>query len=129
MMRKPIPCHRWTVVLAALAFLPASAFAQKSPEETLKSLKVADGLELTLWASEPGMVNPTNMDIDERGRIWVCEAATYRASKLRPEGAGIMVFEKTAKDGACDKYQAFHQNPPLSAPLAMPSPANNLSVS
>src|SRR5581483_3080379 len=74
------------VPVAALLCLAGDALAQKSPEETVKSFKVARGLEATLWATEPGMVNPTNMDIDERGRIWVTEAANYRGSKLRPEG-------------------------------------------
>jgi putative membrane-bound dehydrogenase-like protein len=123
-MRKPIPCHRWTVLLVALALLPASAFAQKSPEETLKSLKVADGLELTLWASEPGMVNPTNMDIDHRGRIWVTEAANYRSTFqkwgfLRPEGDRIVILEDTDKDGKCDSYKVFYQDKTIQAPLGI----------
>lgn len=28
-------------------------------------------LETTLFAAEPMLVNPTNIDIDERGRVWV----------------------------------------------------------
>jgi hypothetical protein len=85
--------------LAPLLVGSTVALAQKSPEETVKSFKVAEGLEATLWASEPGMVNPTDMDIDEQGRIWVCEAANYRGSKLRPEGDRIMVLSDTDHDG------------------------------
>jgi hypothetical protein len=31
--------------------------------------KVADGFEVKLWAAEPMLENPTNIDIDERGRV------------------------------------------------------------
>src|SRR6185295_17564325 len=117
------------LTLAALLSAPAVARAQKAPEETVKSFKVADGLEATLWATEPGMVNPTDMDIDERGRIWVCEAANYRGSKLRPEGDRIMVLEDTDHDGVCDSYKVFVQDPQLFAPLGIAKLGNKLYVS
>src|SRR5688572_173327 len=124
MTSKPIPCLGWTALLAAVALLPSPALAQKSPEETLRSLKVADGLELTLWASEPGMVNPTNMDIDHRGRVWVTEAANYRSTFqkwgfLRPEGDRIVILEDTDKDGRCDSYKVFYQDKTIQAPLGI----------
>src|SRR5688572_33107599 len=125
-MNRPRFVLRWMTCAVTLA--ASSAMAQKAPDETVKSLKAADGLEVTLWASEPGMVNPTNMDIDERGRIWVCEAANYRGSKLRPEGDRIMVLEDTDKDGACDKYHVFHQDPSLFAPLGIAKFGNKLYV-
>jgi putative membrane-bound dehydrogenase-like protein len=123
--------HR-SALLSALALNLAwacPAVAQKSPEETLKSFKVAEGLEATLWATEPGMVNPTNMDIDERGRIWVCEAANYRGSRLRPEGDRIVVLADTDRDGVCDSYKVFVQDPQLFAPLGIAKLGNKLYVS
>ena len=59
--------------------------------------KVSDGLEFKLWASEPLFVNPTSMDIDHLGRVWVCEAVNYRQilrgqPVLRPEGDRILKF-------------------------------------
>jgi putative membrane-bound dehydrogenase-like protein len=118
------------VASVALVFASAgAALAQKSPEETVRSMKVADGLEATVWASEPGMVNPTNMDIDERGRIWVLEGANYRGSRLRPEGDRIMVLEDTDQDGACDKYHVFLQDPELVSPLGVAKLGDKLFVS
>ncbi len=100
--------HRPRTVLCsmvcAVALAASCAFAQKAPDETTKSLKAADGLEVTLWASEPGMVNPTNMDVDERGRVWITEGANYRGSRLRPAGDRIMVLEDKDLDGKCDSY-------------------------
>ena len=43
-------------------------------ENALSSMQVANGLEIELFASEPMITNPTNMSVDARGRVWVCEA-------------------------------------------------------
>src|SRR5262249_34665971 len=56
----------------------ATGLAQVGPEESARLLKPADGLVATLWAAEPLVVNPTNMDIDSRGRVWVTEGLNYR---------------------------------------------------
>jgi putative membrane-bound dehydrogenase-like protein len=111
----------WSLGAAALAVLaPApAARAQMTPEETLKTLTAPDGLEVSLFASEPGLVNPTDMDIDSRGRIWVLEAADYRRFKTRPEGDRIMILEDTDGDGKADKYKVFYQDPSLFAPLGI----------
>ena len=56
------------------------AEAQKHfPENALKGLKLANGLEVKSVAVEPMLKNPTNIDVDERGRIWVVEAYNYRS--------------------------------------------------
>src|SRR5215210_833760 len=51
---------------------------KRLPENALSAFKVADGLDVALFASEPMMTNPTNMDIDHRGRVWVTEGYNYR---------------------------------------------------
>jgi hypothetical protein len=51
--------------------------AGQSPAPAAPSLvpldyfKVPEGLEVTVWARSPQLRNPTNMDIDAQGRIWV----------------------------------------------------------
>ena len=35
-------------------------------------------LKIELWAESPMFYNPTNMDVDHRGRIWITEAVNYR---------------------------------------------------
>ncbi len=58
-----------------------SVRAQVSPAESARRLKPAAGLEATLWASEPMLLNPTNLDVDSRGRIWVTEGLNYRLTR------------------------------------------------
>ena len=49
------------------------------------TLFVPEGLEIELWAESPMLYNPTNMDVDARGRIWVTEAVEYRDFNNKPE--------------------------------------------
>ena len=103
--------------------------AAMSPEDTIKSFKLADGLEAEVWASEPEMVNPTNMDIDERGRVWVCEGANYRKYMIRPEGDRIMILEDTKGTGKCDSYKVFVQDKAIRVPLGICVLGNKVYVS
>ena len=48
------------------------------PSQAVAGLDVGPGLEATLFASEPMMLSPTNIDVDARGRVWVCEVVNYR---------------------------------------------------
>ena len=53
----------------------------------LDLFQVPEGLEVTLWAASPLLRNPTNIDIDRDGRIWVAEGVRYRSHHARqPEG-------------------------------------------
>ena len=69
--------------LALAAIRPTGAVAQVSAEASARRLKPAPGLEATLWASEPMLVNPTNIDIDSRGRVWVAEGLQLSALPRR----------------------------------------------
>ncbi|HEX5106370.1 MAG TPA: NPCBM/NEW2 domain-containing protein, partial [Pirellulaceae bacterium] len=50
----------------------------RDAENAVANLDVADGLEATLFASEPDISNITNIDIDHLGRVWACEVKNYR---------------------------------------------------
>ncbi|MEP2774818.1 MAG: PVC-type heme-binding CxxCH protein [Luteolibacter sp.] len=104
--------------------LPCTASAW-TPSDTgsmapLESFVLPDGLEITEWAVSPMLRNPTNMDIDHLGRIWVAEGVNYRKMITRqPEGDRIVILEDTDKDGKADKSSVFWQDPELVAPLGI----------
>ena len=113
------PCLFCLVFLLTIS----AAHAQVPPDKALSTFKVADGLEMSLWASEPLFVNPTCIDIDHKGRVWVCESVNYR-NKLhgkkqlnRPEGDRIVILEDSKGTGKADKTITFYQSPELLAPL------------
>ncbi|GMW03514.1 MAG: hypothetical protein AMXMBFR84_46480 [Candidatus Hydrogenedentota bacterium] len=98
------------------------AFAQKEPAESLALMKPAEGLEVTLFASEPDLYNPTMIDVDAYGRVWVCEAVNYRLFNqpiTSDKGDRIRVLEDTNYDGICDKATTFYQDPTLQAPMGI----------
>ena len=89
------------------------------------------GLKASLFGAEPMVQNPTNLDIDPRGRVWYVESNNYRSTmkswgKLRPEGDRVVVIEDTNADGEADKEITFYQSPELTNPLGicvLPNPS------
>jgi putative membrane-bound dehydrogenase-like protein len=96
---------------------------QRLPENALASFKLADGLELQLFAHEPMLLNPTNLDIDERGRVWLCEGQNYRGfqndNPRREGGDRIMILEDTDGDGQADTSKVFYQGTDVNAALGI----------
>src|SRR2546421_8017099 len=104
--------------------IPLAAFAQVPPERALSTFTVSEGLELSLFASEPLFVNPTCIDIDHKGRVWVCESVNYRDTLhnrplKRPQGDRIVILEDAKGSGKADKVTTFYQSPELLAPLGI----------
>lgn len=100
---------------------------------SLNSLQLADGLEATLFAAEPMLLNPTNIDVDTKGRVWVCEAYNYRpeinGNPTKPEGDRIVILEDTNSDGLADSNKVFYQGPELNSPLGIAILGNKVYVS
>jgi putative membrane-bound dehydrogenase-like protein len=77
------------------------------PEEAREAMSVPEGFVVELVASEPDIVNPIAMAIDERGRIWITESVEY---PRREAGIGrdkIKVLEDTTGDGKADSITVF----------------------
>lgn len=95
-----------------------------------------DDLEVTLWAESPQLFNPTNLDVDARGRIWVTEAVNYRNFNNSPEshkhfgeGDRVVILEDTDGDGVSDASKVFVQDKDLVAPLGIAVIGNQVIVS
>ena len=105
-----------------------AAFAQTADEryglevakKNMATFKTADGLKVALVAAEPMIQNPTNIEVDPKGRIWAVECVNYRRNmKLRPEGDRVVVLEDTDGDGVVDKEKTFYQNVAMTNPLGI----------
>ena len=118
---------------ASLVAAPKSVPAGKAPPEPYKPseggslpaslFQIPEGLEVTLWARSPMLANPTNIDFDARGRLWVNEGVNYRTynkgGKRRPEGDRVIVLSDTQGKGFADSVQTFVQNPEWTSPLGI----------
>ena len=106
-------------------------FPNAKPEQVPNNLFVVpEDLEVTLWANSPMLFNPTNMDIDIDGRIWVAEGVRYRKHFDRQaEGDRIVVLQDTTGDGKADSTHTFVQEPILIAPLGVAVMDNKIVVS
>ncbi|MCP5560981.1 MAG: c-type cytochrome [Verrucomicrobiaceae bacterium] len=91
---------------------------------------MADDLEVTVWATTPMLFNPTNMDTDSAGRIWVNEGVNYRRhATRRAEGDRVVILEDKDGDGQADSTHTFVQDNELEAPLGIAVMDNQIIVS
>src|SRR5688572_29376654 len=82
---------------------------QKEKPNVTRDLFVPENLEVILWAQSPMLNNPTNMDVDHKGRIWITEAVNYRNYRNndsfflhRSKGDRVVILEDTDHDGVAD---------------------------
>ena len=84
---------------------------QKSldPAESMKHFVTFPEFDISLFASEPQIVNPLWLAFDERGRLWIAESIDY-PNEMQPEGRGrdrLKIVEDTDGDGRADKFTVF----------------------
>ena len=120
--------------LAARSFRPlvlgfvalVSTASGSKPQEPGERFVLPDDLGIALWAESPMFFNPTNIDVDARGRVWVAEAVNYRGFNTakqdplsHPAGDRILILSDTDGDGRADTTKVFVQDTDLRAPLGL----------
>ena len=127
-----MPLRTRLAAVCGVLLLAASAHRPLAVEQFLH----ADDLEVRLWAESPMFFNPTNIDVDARGRVWVAEAVNYRrfnTAKLdplaHPQGDRILILEDANGDGSADSVKVFVQDKDLQAPLGLAVIGNRVVVS
>lgn len=131
----------WGLMLNACHQVTSDQVPEKLPDSlqrlaknALKGLKIDQGLYGTLFASEPMITNPTDMDIDSRGRIWICEGYNYRPKRnpgdpVDKYGDKILILEDTNGDGVADTSKVFYQGNDVNAALGICVLGNRVIVS
>lgn len=104
--------------------------ASHDPLLAVAALDVAQGVEATLFASEPQLLSVTNLDIDVKGRVWVCEVVNYRRHNgERPEGDRILILEDTDHDGTADNVKVYYQGRDVDSAMGICVLGNRVIVS
>jgi putative heme-binding domain-containing protein len=78
------------------------------PEIERKSFKVAEGFEVNLFAADPLVAKPIQMNFDARGRLWISTSSVY--PMVEPgeiPNDRIVILEDTRGDGRADKSTVF----------------------
>ncbi|WP_336514417.1 PVC-type heme-binding CxxCH protein [Pollutibacter soli] len=127
---------RIPAVAYLLSFIFIFSCTQKGKDHNQTGLVLPDDLEATLWAETPLLYNPTNIDVDGRGRVWVTEAVNYRNFKNdslhhlhRNGGDRVVILEDTDGDGHADTSKVFVQDSDLVAPVGLAVIGNKVYVS
>ena len=95
------------VVMTSMVNLDDNEF-KTDPQHALQSFHVADGFEVTLFAAEPMVVKPIQMNWDPQGRLWVVSSTAYPQPKTGEQANDkIYVLEDTDGDGKADKSTVF----------------------
>lgn len=77
-------------------------------QEELKAFTVAEGMEVNLFAANPMIYNPINLNWDRHGRAWVSTSSTY--PHIKPGNIPndrIVILEDTDQDGVADTHKVF----------------------
>jgi putative membrane-bound dehydrogenase-like protein len=111
-------------VLAAgsLLLLPAAVYLHGA--RAIPGLTVRDGLDAKIFAESPTLTNPTDLDVDSRGRVWVLEGYNYRTAlhpdhPVREKGDRILILEDTDGDGKADREKVFYQGRDVDAAMGI----------
>ena len=80
-------------------------------QDELNAFTIADGFEMNLFAADPMIANPININWDTRGRAWVATSSTYpHIVPGREPNDKIIILEDTDGDGVADKHTVFADN-------------------
>ena len=109
---------------------PQSENSESAEHSAVAALDIHPELTASLFATEPMLVNPANIDIDHRGRIWVCEIVNYRGQRnRRPAGDRILILEDSDGDGKADSQKVFYQGREIDSPHGVCVLGNRVIVS
>ncbi|MBT3635855.1 MAG: hypothetical protein HN531_02875, partial [Opitutae bacterium] len=80
-------------------------------EETAAQMKLPEGFELNVFASEekfPEIANPVQMAVDTKGRLWVAAWPTYpKWEPLKEMNDALVILPDENRDGVADKAITF----------------------
>ncbi len=106
----------WLSALLFVLSAPLTTLAQRDlknipdpdPELERKSFIVADGFEVQLFAADPRIAKPIQMNFDSQGRLWVASSGVYPHIKPGQKATDkILILEDTNRDGRADKTTVF----------------------
>ena len=102
--------------LLATVLVAQTAWAQRdlkeipeaSPAMEMTQFELAEGFEINLFAADPLLAKPIQINFDPSGKLWVASSVTY--PQIKPNGVAedrIVVVEDIDGDGVADRSTLF----------------------
>ncbi|MDA1274986.1 MAG: HEAT repeat domain-containing protein [Verrucomicrobia bacterium] len=98
--------------------VPMNAVSKNPPEKSsdghtntsqgLPAFEIADGFEISLFAENPMLAKPIQINFDPQGRLWVASSSVY--PQIEPGQVAddkILILEDTNNDGKADQSTVF----------------------
>ncbi len=78
------------------------------PELEKATFKLPEGFEVNLYAADPAIAKPIQMNFDEDGRLWIASSEVYpQIIPGAPATDRVVVVEDSNHDGVADKTHVF----------------------
>lgn len=90
-----------------------------SPQEQVKHFHLPPGFEMQLIAAEPDIGQPTNIQFDSRGRLWINSTLEYPYPATGPGRDRLSCMDDTNGDGVPDRIHTFADG--LNIPIGVAS--------
>src|SRR3954462_6369382 len=97
-----------TATSASYAQRGLSEIPDPDPELERRSFQVADGFEVNLFAADPVLAKPIQMNFDPAGRLWVVSSEVY--PEIKPGQVAndkVLILEDKDGDGRAEKTSIF----------------------
>jgi putative membrane-bound dehydrogenase-like protein len=96
-------------VLTLPAFGQAKAtIPNPDPELERKTFIVPEGFEVNLFAGDPLLAKPIQMNFDPQGRLWIASSEIYpQIAPGQKANDKVLILEDTDGDGKADKTTVF----------------------
>jgi putative heme-binding domain-containing protein len=93
---------------AAMAQRELTNIPVPDPSEELRSFTVAEGFEVNLFAADPQIHKPIQINFDPQGRLWVAASEIYpQIAPGQVANDKILILSDEDGDGVADKTQVF----------------------
>ncbi len=84
---------------------------EPNPKAEREAMRVADGFEVNLFASDPMFAKPIHMNFDEQGRLWIASSRNYPQIEPGAEPTDqVVIVEDRNRDGVADHHTVFADN-------------------
>lgn len=104
------------LIVFGFLLISQNVFAQRElkdipipdPEEERKTFVLPDGFEVNLFAADPKLHKPIQINFDPQGRLWVAASEVYpQIAPGQKANDKILVLEDVDGDGTADKTTVF----------------------